>query len=200
MTDSNTALTDTAVVEDGIRRSVATMERLLEGDHVATVVRAADVITASLRQGGKLLIFGNGGSAADAQHIAAEFLGRYLLEREALPAISLSDNSSTLTAIGNDYQYEDVFSRQVAGLGVAGDVALGISTSGNSRNVIAALETAERRGMRTIGLTGGTGGRLAEAVEICMTMPDDSTPRIQEGHILVAHLLCELVERDLANG
>ena len=200
MTDSETVLTDAALVEDGIRRSVATLERLLQEDHIATIVRAAAVITASLRQGGKLLVFGNGGSAADAQHIAAEFLGRYLLERDALPAISLSDNSSTLTAIGNDYQYEDVFSRQVAGLGVEDDVALAISTSGNSKNVITAVAMARQRGMRTLGLTGGTGGQLAEAVEICMTMPDSSTPRIQEGHILVAHLLCELVERELADG
>lgn len=198
MTDLDALQTDSALVEEGIRRNIATMESLLEGEHVETLVRAAEMISTSLRRGGKLLAFGNGGSAADAQHIVAEFLGRYLLEREAMPAISLSDNSAAVTAIANDYRYEEIYARQVAGLGVPGDVALAISTSGDSDNVLAAVEVARQRGLRTIGLTGGTGGRLADAVELCMIMPADDTPRIQEGHILMAHLLCELVERQFA--
>jgi len=200
MTDPALTGPATGLIETCIRDSAATLERLLEGDHVERIERAAEMITASMRDGGKLLIFGNGGSAADATHIAAEFLGRFLLEREALPALSLSDNSSTLTAIGNDYAYEDVFSRQVAGLGVAGDVAIAISTSGNSANVLAGVQAAHQRGMRTIALTGGTGGELASRCDIALVVPDDRTPRIQEGHILVAHILCEIVERELAAG
>lgn len=200
MTDSSPSLLKPAstLIETCIRDSAATLVRLLDGSHVESIERAAGMITASMRDGGKLLVFGNGGSAADATHIAAEFLGRFLLEREALPALSLSDNSSTLTAIGNDYSYEDVFSRQVAGLGVAGDVALAISTSGNSANVLAGVQAARQRGMRTIALTGGTGGELAAQCDIALIVPDDRTPRIQEGHILVAHILCEIVERELA--
>jgi D-sedoheptulose 7-phosphate isomerase len=185
------------LVEDGIRTSIAAQERLLEPEYVAAIVRAAELISESLRVGGKLLIFGNGGSAADAQHIAAEFLGRYLLERRALPALSLSDNTSTVTAIGNDYGFADVFSRQIEGLGKRGDVALAISTSGNSDNVVDAVATARELGLRTIALTGTPGGRLRDAVELCIAVPSDETPRIQECHTLVAHLICELVERDV---
>jgi D-sedoheptulose 7-phosphate isomerase len=186
------------LVTGGIRDSVAAQERLLEPAHVDGILRAAALITGSLRGGGKLLVFGNGGSAADAQHIAAEFLGRYLLERAALPAVSLSDNSSTVTAVGNDYSFDDVFARQVAGLGRPGDVALGISTSGESANVLAGVAAAQERGLRTIALTGARGGRLRDAVELCIAVPADSTPRIQEAHMLAAHLLCEIVERELA--
>jgi D-sedoheptulose 7-phosphate isomerase len=181
-----------------IADSAAVLERLRDPLHVAAVVEAAETITDALRAGGKLLLFGNGGSAADAQHIAAEFLGRFLLERAALPAVSLSDNTSSLTAIGNDYAFDDVFARQVAGLGAPGDVVIAISTSGNSANVLAGVAEARARGMRTIGLTGEPGGALAGAVDHCIAVPADATPRIQEAHIVVAHLICELVERDLA--
>lgn len=198
MTDLRTGPTDTTVVETGIRDSIAALERLLRDDHVAALVRAAALITDSLRQGGKLLVFGNGGSAADAQHIAAELVGRYLRERDALPAIALADNVATLTAIANDYGYEEVFARQIAALGAPGDVALAISTSGSSGNVIAGIRAARHRGLTTIGLTGGSGGRLADEVELCLIVPADATPRIQESHAVVAHLLCELVERALA--
>ncbi len=187
------------LVEAGIRASVVAQERLLEPGLVDAIVRAAELIASSLREGGKLLVFGNGGSAADATHIAAEFLGRFLLERSPLPALSLSDNPSTLTAIGNDYDFREVFARQVAGLGQAGDVALGISTSGESENVLAGLATARQRGLRTIGLTGQRGGRLRDAVELCIAVPSESTPRIQEAQFLVAHLVCELVERDVVD-
>ena len=186
------------LVEAGIRESLAAQERLLEPEYLSAVVRASEVVAASLRAGGKLLVFGNGGSAADATHIAAEFLGRFLLERPALPALSLSDNASALTAIGNDYDFRDVFARQIVGLGQPGDVALGLSTSGESENVIRGMAVARERGLRTIGLAGRSGGRLRDAVELCIAVPADTTPRIQEAQFLVAHLLCELVERDVA--
>ena len=191
--------TDVDRVAAGIAASAAVLERLQEPEHVAAIVAAAEAITESLRAGGKLLIFGNGGSAADAQHIAAELLGRYLLERAALPAISLADNASAVTAIGNDYAFDDVFARQVAALAAPGDVALGISTSGNSGNVLAGVATARERGLVTIGLTGASGGALAAAVDLCIAVPADETPRIQEAHTVVAHLVCELVERELAD-
>jgi D-sedoheptulose 7-phosphate isomerase len=155
------------------------------------------MIAAALREGGKLLLFGNGGSAADAQHIAAELLGRFLLDRPALPAVALADNSAALTAIANDYGYADVFARQVTGLGAPGDVALAISTSGDSANVLTGVAAARALGMGTIGLTGAGGGRLAAAVDVCIAVPADETPRIQEAHTVVGHVLCELVEREL---
>jgi D-sedoheptulose 7-phosphate isomerase len=145
-----------------------------------------------------LVTFGNGGSAADAQHMAAELLGRYLLERAPLPAVCLTDNVSTMSAIGNDYGFDNVFARQVSGLGRVGDVAIAFSTSGDSANVLAGVAAARAIGMPTIGLTGAGGGALASAVDLCIRVPADGTPRIQEGHTLVAHLICELAERALA--
>lgn len=189
---------EAVLVADGIRDSVEAQQRLLEPRYVEAIIGAADRIVASIRDGGKLLVLGNGGSAADAQHIAAEFLGRYLLERAPLPAVALNDNTSTLTAIGNDYSFAEVFSRQVAGLGRSGDVLIAITTSGQSENVLVAVEAAREIGITTIGLTGGSGGRLADAVDLCITVPSSSTPRIQEAHTLVAHLICELAERALA--
>jgi len=162
------------------------------------VVEAADMISTTLRDGGKALFCGNGGSAADAQHLAAELLGRFLLEREPLTAIALGTNASVMTAIGNDYHYEEIFSRQVRGLGRQGDVLVAISTSGNSANVLKALEAASKIGLKTIGLTGSSGGRMATACDLCINVPSDSTPRIQELHIAVGHIICELVEADLA--
>jgi D-sedoheptulose 7-phosphate isomerase len=182
-----------------IAQSVAVLDRLRDEAHVASIVAAAEMITASMRAGGKLLAFGNGGSAADAQHVAAELLGRFLLDRPPFPAVALSDNGSTMTAVANDYGFEDVFARQVTGLGARGDVALAISTSGNSPNVLAGVAAARARGLRTIGLTGRGGGALAGAVEVCIAVPADETPRIQEAHTVVAHLVCELVERALAD-
>ena len=186
------------LVASGIRASVAAQERLLGAEHVGAVVRAADIVSAALRAGRKLLVFGNGGSAADATHIAAEFLGRFLLDRPALPAVSLTDNASALTAIGNDFDFREVFARQIAGLGQRGDVALALSTSGDSENVVRGVAAAHERGLRTIALAGRTGGRLRAVAELCIAVPADSTPRIQEAQFLVAHLLCELVERDVA--
>lgn len=161
------------------------------------VAALADAVVAAYRRGGKLLLFGNGGSAADAQHIAAEFVGRFERERDSLPAIALSVNTSAVTAIANDYGYERVFERQLRGLGVEGDAALAISTSGGSANVLAALRTARSMGMTTLGLSGAGGGSMPELCDHCVVVPSDDTPRIQEGHILVAHVMCELVERAL---
>jgi D-sedoheptulose 7-phosphate isomerase len=161
------------------------------------IVDAANVIAESLKSGGKVLLFGNGGSAADAQHLAAEFVGRFVLERSPLPGIALTTDSSILTAVGNDYGFDQVFVRQILALGRPGDVAIGISTSGNSPNVIKAVQAAGERGLRTIGLAGRDGGALAKAVEIAITVPSTNTARIQECHIAVGHVLCELVESEL---
>jgi len=158
---------------------------------------AATAMTEAFRQGRKVLLFGNGGSAADAQHIAAEFVGRFVPDRRALPAISLATDTSALTALGNDYGYNFVFSRQVEALGVSGDVAIGISTSGNSPNVIAALGAARERKMLTIGFTGDGGGKMVSHTDILFCVPSKSTPRIQETHLTLAHILCELIDREL---
>jgi D-sedoheptulose 7-phosphate isomerase len=183
------------LAEARIRESLAAQQRLLERETIATLVRAAETVAAAFRDGGKLLVFGNGGSAADATHIAAELVGRFLLERPGLPAVSLSDNASALTSIANDYAYERVFARQVEALGRAGDVALGISTSGRSANVLAGLEAARAGGLATLALTGGDGGLMRALADVCIVVPSGDTPRIQEGHTLVAHVLCELVEQ-----
>jgi D-sedoheptulose 7-phosphate isomerase len=161
------------------------------------IVDAANVIAESLKNGGKVLLFGNGGSAADAQHLAAEFVGRFVLERTPLPGIALTTDSSILTAVGNDYGFDQVFVRQILALGRPKDVAIGISTSGNSPNVIKAVQAAAERGLRTVGLAGRDGGALAKSVEIAITIPSTNTARIQECHIAVGHVLCELVEDDL---
>jgi D-sedoheptulose 7-phosphate isomerase len=186
------------LAERRIRESIEAQNGLLEPSVVGAVVRAADAIVAALRSGGKVLAFGNGGSAADATHFAAELVGRYLLERDGLPAIALSDNASALTAISNDYGYERVFARQVEALGRPGDAALGISTSGRSPNVLAGLEAARAGGLATLALTGGDGGTMPDAADVCIVVPSGETPRVQESHTLVAHILCELVERALA--
>ena len=142
-------------------------------------------------------MFGNGGSAADAQHIAAELVGRFAFDRPALPALALSVNSSCVTAIGNDYGFDRVFSRQLEALARPGDIAIAISTSGNSTNVLHAISTARKIGLKTIGLTGRSGGNLRNAVDYCICVPSNETPRIQECHILVGHIISELVEREI---
>lgn len=161
------------------------------------VIEAAAAIRAALAAGGKLLTFGNGGSAADAQHMAAELVGRFMRERAALAAIALTTDTSILTSIGNDYAFDRVFVRQIEALGRAGDVALGISTSGASANVVAALEAANRRGLRTVALTGQDGGPIGRAASIHINVPDASTARVQEVHRTVIHAICELIERNL---
>jgi D-sedoheptulose 7-phosphate isomerase len=175
--------------------SIALLERVRHGDH-APLVNAAAAITASMKQGGKLLIFGNGGSAADAQHVAAELVNRFARERAALAAVALTTDTSVLTSIGNDYGFERAFTRQIEALGRAGDVALGISTSGASPNIVAALQLARGRGLRTVALTGRDGGAVGRAADIHVNVPSDSTPRVQEAHRTLLHALCELVERE----
>lgn len=159
--------------------------------------RMAELVIESLRRGGTLLVCGNGGSAADAQHIAGELVGRFLKEREPLRCIALSTDTSVLTAIGNDYGYEEVFARQVAAHGRAGDVLLAISTSGNSPNVLKAVVAAKRLKMRVIALSGKGGGGLARAADICVAVPSGASPRIQEVHGTIGHILCGLVEKAL---
>jgi len=169
-----------------------------DAELITMMNNAAKVIVQAYRSGGKLLICGNGGSAADSQHIAAELVSRFLIERKALDAESLTINTSSLTAIGNDYSFDQVFSRQVEAKGAKGDVLIGISTSGNSKNIIEAIKTAKGMEIKTIGLTGNNResliGRLSD---YCIHVPSSSTPRIQEAHILIGHILCEFIENEL---
>ena len=176
----------------------AQIKRAIAKSKIREIERMVDFIIASYRTGGKVVLFGNGGSAADAQHIASELMGRFMLNRQALPAIVLTTNTSTLTAVANDYGYDAVFSRQVEALVNEGDVAIGISTSGNSPNVIEAMKMAKTKGAKTIGLTGGNGGKLAEVADLVLIVPSDITPRIQEAHITIGHIVCELVEKELS--
>ena len=151
----------------------------------------------ALRAGGRVLVFGNGGSAADAQHFAAELIGRYVRERSPLPAIALTTDTSALTAIGNDYGFDEVFARQVRGLAGSSDLVLGITTSGRSENVLRGLAAARARGAFTAGLTGASSGRLPEVADLVLAVPSTVTARIQEGHILILHLVCEILDADL---
>ena len=177
-----------------LAETIALHERVKQGDH-GPVTEAAAAIIDAFRQDGRLLTFGNGGSAADAQHVAAELVERYLCERRSLPAMALTTDTSVLTSIANDDSFDRVFARQIEGLGRRGDVALGISTSGRSANVIEALKTARLLGLRTIALTGGDGGALGSMAEIHINVPSTSTPRVQEVHRTLLHVICELVER-----
>jgi D-sedoheptulose 7-phosphate isomerase len=163
-----------------------------------TVADIAITIADAFRSGGKILIFGNGGSAADAQHFAGELVGRLYLERAALPAVALSTNTSNMTAIANDFGYDSVFARQVEALGRPGDVAIGITTSGNSPSVVAALDVARSGGMTTIGMTGRGGGTVGMGADACLSIDTDDTPRCQEAHIAAIHIICEWVEKELA--
>ncbi len=179
-----------------IQESIRVKQGLLEAG-VADIARAAVWICEAIHAGGKVILLGNGGSASDAQHIAAELVGRFERERRPFPALALTANTATLTAIANDYDYTQVFSRQIEAWAQGGDVVVGISTSGNSANVIAAMETARRRGAKTIGLTGEKGGRLSACVDLCLKVPSSNTARIQEAHILIGHILCQCIEEDL---
>ncbi len=163
----------------------------------ATVHRAASLCSDTLRAGGKLMFCGNGGSAADSQHLAAELTGRFVKDRRPLAAIALSTDSSALTCIANDYSFDEVFARQLQGLGRAGDLLVGISTSGNSRNVIRAVEEARAMGMQVVGLLGRDGGALADLCDVAIVVPSQVTARIQEAHILIGHTLCGLIEQQL---
>jgi len=181
-----------------IQASIAVKERLLgSAEVVSMVAQVSEILVDSFRQGNKLILFGNGGSAADAQHIAAEFVGRFAFDRPALPALALSVNTSCVTAIGNDYGFDVVFSRQIEAIGRPGDVAIGISTSGNSPNVLRGLSVAKELGLHTVALAGCTGGKLKGAVDHCICVPSNETPRIQECHLLVGHIIAELVEQTI---
>jgi D-sedoheptulose 7-phosphate isomerase len=180
----------------GLRAAGRSLARL-ERHATRAVAEAAEAVVASLESGGTIYFCGNGGSAADAQHLAAELSGRYLVARPALAAVSLTTNSSALTAIGNDFGFEQVFARQLEGLGVAGDVLVAISTSGGSPNMVAAIEAAHRQGLTVIGMTGLEGRDFAALCDLALITPSDSTPRVQEGHIAMGHVLCGLVERAL---
>ncbi len=162
------------------------------------IVLAASAMVDSLRQNGKILACGNGGSAADAQHFACELVGRFITNSQPFGAIALSTDPSTMTAIGNDYGFEETFARQVQALGQPGDILLAISTSGNSKNVVRAAQEARSKAISVIALTGGNGGHLKEISNICIVVPSESTPRIQEVHELVIHILCEMIEAELA--
>lgn len=175
--------------------SIETKNRVLESQ-LAVLGEIAGLLISALRRGNKVLVFGNGGSAADAQHLAAELVSRFRRNRKALAAVALTTDTSILTAIGNDYGFEQVFARQVEALGEKGDVAFAISTSGNSPNVLKAVSAARRLGLATVGFTGQGGGKLQECVDVCFRVPSDSTPRIQEAHIAAAHALCEVLEED----
>lgn len=164
------------------------------GENLDGIVSIIEVITAALKAGNKILLFGNGGSAADAQHLAAEFVNRFIIERPPLPAIALSTDTSIITSIGNDYDFSEIFSKQIRAIGQAGDIAWGISTSGSSQNVIKGLDVAKKMGMVTIGLTGKDGGEIAKIADYPLNVSSNSTPRIQEVHITVGHVICEMID------
>jgi D-sedoheptulose 7-phosphate isomerase len=167
-------------------------------DNLDTLTHVINAIVAVFKSGNKLLLFGNGGSAADAQHIAAEFTNRFLIERPPLPALALTTDTSALTAIGNDYDYSQIFVKQLQALGKPGDIALAISTSGNSPNVLAAIETCKQLNISTIGLTGGNGGKMVDQVDYLLRVSEGkNSPRIQETHILVGHVICDIVDQTL---
>ena len=176
-----------------LRESIAVKRAVLESQVDATA-RVADVMIGAIRRGGRVFFFGNGGSAGDSQHLAGELLGRFLHDRPALAGQALTTDTSTLTAVANDYSYADVFARQIEGLGRRGDVAVGITTSGNSPNVVKALRRAKVLGLTTVAMTGGTGGQAARVADYAIVVPSSSTPRIQESHITLGHAICELVE------
>lgn len=187
----------TAAIEAEFIESIYVKQQVIEG-HLSTINDIANLLIESLRAGNKILFFGNGGSAADSQHIAGELVGKFRRVRKAMPAIALTTDTSILTSIGNDFGYDYVFARQIEGLGQPGDVAIGISTSGNSPNVLRALQAARDIGMATVGFTGESGGQMQDYVDICFHAPSDSTPRIQEVHITAGHIICEMVEKTFA--
>ncbi len=175
----------------------AKIKELLAAERVDSIQKAADILVAAVHKGSRILLCGNGGSAADAQHIATELVSRLRFERKAIPAIALTTNTSIITAIANDYDFAAVFVRQVEAFGRPGDVLIGISTSGNSKNVIKALEFAGKNGIQTIALTGGTGGALTDLADVSIVVPSESVMRIQESHITIGHILCDIVEQSV---
>lgn len=181
-----------------IRESINVKNRILSQEEIIDrIVQAADMLTESYRNAGTLLICGNGGSASDAEHMAGELVGRFLMERKAFPAIALASNPATLTAVGNDYTFEDIYARQVEAFADPRNILLGITTSGNSANIVKALEKARASGMKTIALLGRDGGKAKMLADVPIIVPSQETARIQESHIMIIHILCDLVEREL---
>jgi D-sedoheptulose 7-phosphate isomerase len=185
------------VIQKRVRESISVKRGLLADPLVDQLAQLATQVIESLRSGGKVILFGNGGSAADATHLAAEFVGRFAFDRAPMPALSLSDNSSSVTAIGNDYSYGITFARQLQAFASCGDVAIALSTSGSSVNVLNAVRTARELGLFTAGFTGSDGSELARLVDLAVVMPSRETARIQEGYMLYAHIMCELVEQEM---
>ncbi len=178
-----------------IRASVDTKQKVLENETlVATIAKVVDVVTTAFKNGNRVYFCGNGGSAADAQHLAAEFSGRFYTDRKALPAEALHCNTSYLTAVANDYGYEVVYARMIDGIGQKGDVLIGLSTSGNSGNIIRAFDVAKEKGMVTVAFTGDSGGKMKAISDHLLNVPSGDTPRIQESHIMIGHIICQLVE------
>ena len=182
------------LVRSRLRDSVESKQAMLDSSCVAQAAEIAGLIVTSLRAGGKVIFFGNGGSSMDAGHLAAELLGRFYYDRPSLASVSLADSTAAMTAIGNDYSYAEVFSRQVRGLGAAGDVLVGLTTSGNSPNVVEALRAGRDLGMVTVALTGANGGAVAEVADVCVQVPTTDTPRVQEACMHLGHSVCEIVE------
>jgi len=186
------------IVKEILNESIRVKKKIVDDPSLLSQInQISSIIIEAYRRKKKVILFGNGGSAADAQHIAGELVNRLYLEREALPAIALTTDSSVLTSIANDYDYSRIFARQVEALAKEGDVVIGISTSGSSSNVIEAVKTAKEKGAKTVGFTGNKGGKLAELVDFVISVPSDETPRIQESHITIFHIICCLVEREL---
>jgi len=184
-------------IKEIILESIQVKEGLLKSQ-VSSILQISTLVIEALKKGGKLILFGNGGSASDAQHIAAELVGRFKKDRPALAAISLTTNTSIITALANDFGYETVFSRQIEALADKNDIALGISTSGRAKNVALGLKQAKKMGLKTIALTGGDGGELIKLADVSLVVPSSITARIQEAHITIGHILCELIEENLS--
>jgi D-sedoheptulose 7-phosphate isomerase len=194
MSTSDVVTPSVEVVQERLAEAIAVKQQMLAGPFAAQAIEIARLMISSLRSGGKVIFFGNGGSAQDAGHLAAELMGRFAFDRPGLAAISLPDATAAMTAIGNDYSYDEVFARQVLAAGRPGDVVIGLSTSGNSANVVRALEAAGRARMATVALTGVRGGKMADLAEICIRVPSDDTGRIQEACLHLGHTICEMVE------
>ncbi|HDH88220.1 MAG: D-sedoheptulose 7-phosphate isomerase [Deltaproteobacteria bacterium] len=187
-------------MEKIIRRIAKESQRIQESfikKNISPLIDCAEYISKAFKNGRKLMLCGNGGSAADAQHIAAEFVNRFLIDRHPLPALALTTDTSIITSVANDYSYEEVFSKQIQALGVEGDILFAISTSGNSNNILSAIRTAKEKGLYAVGLIGGDGGKMLTLVDLPLVVESNQTPRVQETHILAGHLICELVEHIL---
>ncbi|QOP46139.1 D-sedoheptulose 7-phosphate isomerase [Sulfurimonas paralvinellae] len=184
-------------IKDQIKKSYETKQAIYENEALLNEIEKVAQMCVDLYKGDKKTILaGNGGSAADAQHIAAELVGRYGFDRPSIPSLALTTDTSNLTAIGNDYGYDQIFSRQLEGMGQEGDIFIGISTSGNSVNIIKAFESAKKKGITTVALTGRDGGEMAKMADVALVVPSNSTPRIQESHILIGHIICDIIEKE----